>query len=525
MSSRKKTFLLGALLMSVVNLSMRTVSLYFSAFVLSRVGEEGVGLFTLLMNVFSFAVTFVSAGLGLAVTTTVASEVDVNAPYRHRAIMRCAVLYSGGLSLLASIATLFFSKNLSLTVIGDERATIPLAILALSLPSMALSSVFSGYFVAIRRVPVGASVQVLTQLFKILLTMLLLPAQNGLSTENAISRLCFASTISEIIGAIVLFLFYLLFLPKGRAVQKEKYRPLVPLLSITLPLAFSAYIRQALLTLEHSMIPRRLVKHAGASMESALADYGALHGMALPLLLYPLSPLSSFSSLLVPEFAELKSTNDRAKMGSIASRALSYTLSYASVICVFLFVFGEEISNLIYHTPTASYHLFVLAPIVPLMYLDHVTDAILKGIGEHVYSMWVNITDSLLSIVLLYFLLPRLGIFGYAVVIIVMEGYNFLLSFLRLRRRIRLSFSLISSFVYPMLCAMASSLFTTHLFHLNGSTTPYLFFFLKCIFFLCAFLFFYHLPNILFKRKLDRCQRKSILFQSRAHSLSHSRRE
>ncbi|MBR2612424.1 MAG: hypothetical protein IKC72_05070 [Clostridia bacterium] len=126
MSSRKKTFLLGALLMSVVNLSMRTVSLYFSAFILSRVGEEGVGLFTLLMNVFSFAVTFVSAGLGLAVTTTVASEVDANAPYRHRAIMRCAILYSGGLSLFASFVTLFFSKQLSFGVIGMREQPFPL---------------------------------------------------------------------------------------------------------------------------------------------------------------------------------------------------------------------------------------------------------------------------------------------------------------------------------------------------------------------------------------------------------------
>ncbi|MBR2612425.1 MAG: polysaccharide biosynthesis protein [Clostridia bacterium] len=362
---------------------------------------------------------------------------------------------------------------------------------------------FSGYFVAIRRVPVGASVQVLTQLLKILLTVLFLPAENGLSTESAISRLCLASTLSEIVGAIVLLFFYLLFLPRGEGTEKEKYRPLVPLLSITLPLAFPAYTRQALLTLEHSMIPRRLLKHEGATMGSALADYGALHGMALPLLLYPLSPLSSFSSLLVPEFAELKSTNDRAKMGSIASRALSYTLSYASVICVFLFVFGEEISNLIYHTPTASTHLFVLAPIVPLMYLDHVTDAILKGIGEHVYSMWVNITDSLLSIVLLYFLLPHLGIFGYAVVIIVMEGYNFLLSILRLRRRVRLSFSLTSSFVYPMLCAMASSLLTVHLFHLNGSTTPYFFFFLKVIFFVAIFLLFYKAKGLIMRKKLS----------------------
>ncbi len=501
MSSRKKTFLLGALLMSVVNLSMRTVSLYFSAFILSRVGEEGVGLFTLLMNVFSFAVTFVSAGIGLAVTTSVASEVDANAPSRHRHIVGAAIFYSGLLSLFSTLAVIVFSRPLVLSFIGDLRANAPLKILALSLPAMALSSVFSGYFVAIRRVPIGAGVQVMTQLLKIVFTVAFLPEGSGMPIGMAISRLSLASTLCENFGALILFLFYLACIPKKTKGESEKYRPLFPLLSITLPLAFSAYIRQALLTLEHSLIPKRLLKYGNSTIESALADYGALHGMALPLLLYPLSPLSSFSSLLVPEFAELKSTGDKGKMGNIASRALSYTLSYASVICVFLFVFGEEISNLIYKTPTASAHLFVLAPIVPLMYLDHVTDAILKGIGEHVYSMWVNITDSLLSIVLLYFLLPRLGIFGYAVVIIVMEGYNFVLSFLRLRRRVRLSFSLAHAFVFPLLCAILSSLLTTSLFHLNGSTTPYVFFFLKMAFFLSVFLFFFYLSRLIFHKQ------------------------
>ena len=92
MSTRKKKFILSALLMSAVNLSMRTVALYFSAFILSRVGEEGVGLFTLLMNVFSFAITLSSAGIGLAVTTSVASETESTAPSRHRRIVRLALL-------------------------------------------------------------------------------------------------------------------------------------------------------------------------------------------------------------------------------------------------------------------------------------------------------------------------------------------------------------------------------------------------------------------------------------------------
>ena len=103
------------------------------------------------------------------------------------------------------------------------------------------------------------------------------------------------------------------------------------------------------------------------------------------------------------------------------------------------------------------------------MYLDHVTDAILKGIGEQVYSMWVNITDSLLSIVLIWFLLPKMGIIGYAVAIIIMEAYNFVLSMMRLRKRIRIRISVFSSVLSPFASALVSSLLVRTLFVRQGS--------------------------------------------------------
>ena len=497
MSQRKK-FIYHGLLMSIVNISMRTVTLYFSAFILSRVGEEGVGLFTLLMNVFSFAVTFVSAGVSLSVTSLVAAEVGLDAPVRRRKILRVALCYTSLISLGATLVLLLCARPLCVHLIGDLRALVPLRILTFSLFPISLCSVYSGYFVAVRRVPLNAAVQVFSQLLKILLTVAVLPKTGGFSVSEGIVRLCAVSTLCEAVGFLCLSILFFFSVPRLRGASPASRSPsaCTAFLGVTVPLALSAYIRQALLTLEHSLIPKRLLKYQSTTMQQALADYGALHGMALPLLLYPLSPLSSFSGLLVPEFAELESCKDKRRMDSIASRALSYTLSYAAVICVFLLVFAEELSCLIYKTPIASVHIFVLAPVVPLMYLDHVTDAILKGIGEHVYSMWVNITDSLLSIVLLFFLLPELGIMGYAIVILVMEGYNLLLSMIRLCRRVKLRFALGRSLVFPFLCSLVAALLTSALFALNGSTTPYFFFFLKAIFFLCVFLFLYWLPAI-----------------------------
>ena len=133
----------------------------------------------------------------------------------------------------------------------------------------------------------------------------------------------------------------------------------------------------------------------------------------------------------------------------------------------------------------------MLAPIVPVMFLDHVTDGMLKGVGEQVYSMWINITDSLLSVILVYFLIPSMGITGYAVVIIIMEGYNFLLSLIRLRGRVRFTVSPMRSIIIPLFSACISARISDILFLFGGSTSPSLWLTLKMIFSLAIFLFLF----------------------------------
>ena len=131
----------------------------------------------------------------------------------------------------------------------------------------------------------------------------------------------------------------------------------------------------------------------------------------------------------------------------------------------------------------------MLAPIVPIMYLDHVADAMLKGIGEQVYSMWVNISDSLLSVALVWILIPRLGIAGYALVIVIMEGYNFLLSVLRLYKKVRFRIDLLGAIFYPFVAALASALITRALFRF-GSGESVVWTFAKLLFTLAVFVFF-----------------------------------
>lgn len=102
--------------------------------------------------------------------------------------------------------------------------------------------------------------------------------------------------------------------------------------------------------------------------------------------------------------------------------------------------------------------------------------------------MWVNITDSLLSVFLVWLLIPKMGIMGYAVVIVVMESYNFLLSFLRLKRKINFKI-LPSYFIIPLISAVISASITKPLFSFAGRGVNVIWIVLKMIFALAICLF------------------------------------
>ena len=467
MSARRKFFFNGALL-TIVGLSVKTASLLFGAFISRAVGAEGTGLFTLVMTVYSFALTFATSGISLTVTRLVASALGEGDDGGTSRVMRAAVAYSLVFSSVATVALLFGADFLGTHILLDERAVLSIRILSFSLIPTALSAVIAGYFVGIRRVVANAAVQVATQLFKITVTVLLVIKMSEYGTRAAVGALCLGLTISEAVAFFILFIEYVIDRRKFlKAVKASQGADVKGVLSMALPLAFSAYIRSGLLTLEHILIPKQLAKGQG-SLNDALAEYGTLHGMALPLVLYPMSPLSSFAGLLVPELAESLAMGDRDRMKRITEQSLHTTLAYAAVAAVMLYVFSEELGYVIYNSYGAARFIAMIAPIIPIMYLDHVTDAILKGIGEQVYSMWVNISDSVLSIILVLILIPKMGASGYAIVIIVMEAYNFILSLIRLKSKVEFTFKPIKSLVIPLVCSIVVAMLTREIFRFGG---------------------------------------------------------
>ena len=490
---KKKKFFCNGLILTLVGIFMRTVAMFFSSFITRKIGAEGIGLYTVIGAVYGFAVTFATSGISLTVTRLVAKDDSEGKGEGVSSVLSGAIVYAFIFGSAASLVLFFGARGFAGGVLGDIRAEVSLRILAPSLLPLALLSVFSGYFIAVRRVAMNALSQIFGQLFKIFISILLISHALPMDARESALTLSLGTTLTELFCFLVVLIEFLF---DRRRTKREKGKADVfAVFANAFPLGVSAYIRQALITLEHILIPKRL-EAGGKSYKDAIASYGTLHGMALPMILYPMVTLSSFSGLLVPEFAERSANEDMEGMRRLASKAFGMTLVYATSVSVILLTFAEEIGYVVYDSFSAGVYISVLAPLVPIMYLDHVTDSVLKGIGEQVYSMWVNITDALLSVALVYFLLPKMGIMGYAVCIIVMEGYNFILSALRLFKRIKFRISVLDSLVFPGAACALSSLVVKCLFITAGAEESLVWLFLKMLFALATAIGIYQILSL-----------------------------
>ena len=501
MTNRQRFFINGFLL-SIVAISIRSVTLGFNVYIVDNIGEEGVGLFTLVMTVYGFAITFATSGISLTVTKLVSAAIGEGKSTDVLRIMKNSIFYSLLFSVLSCLVLFTFAPQISSRILSDLRCVRPLRILSLSLVPIGLSAVLTGYFVGVKRVAKNAVLQVAGQIFKIVITVGLFTRFNSLGVEASIIALTVSICVTEFAVLFIALFEYV--------IDKRRYKNgtavpsyLKAVCNMAFPIALSTYIRSMLLTLEHVIIPKRLTD-GGLSHSDALARYGVLHGMALPMLLYPMSPLSSFSGLLVPEFSESVAQNNKQRNSKIASETINTTLKYALSVSAFMTLFAEELGYVMYSSYEAGRYIAVLAPIIPIMYLDHVTDSILKGIGEHVYSMWVNISDSLISVVLLWVLLPKMGIFGYAVVIIVMEGYNFILSAGRLYSKIPFRIDVINSIILPLISCVAAVELSSLLFLNQGASAHGSVLLVKIVFSACAFIFFTEIQKLLISKLMKK---------------------
>lgn len=472
---RIKVFLGNALILAAVTLFMRTVSVVWGAYVSRIIGAEGMGLFSLITSAYGFAVVLATSGINLATVRLVSEEIAFG---RGRgatgAVVRClayALVFGG-----ASFFLLFFGADfIGNNILGDARTVISLRTLSISLPFIAVTNVFAGYFSAVRRIYKSAAANIVEQFIKIgiILSTIGMLAPRGI--EYACLALVIGTSVSEGLSFSYMFVMYLIDrrrLPRSDAtVPHDLVRRMI---GISLPVAAGAYLRSGLVTLEHVLIPRGL--HAyGENAAEALSLYGVVHGMVFPLVLFPAALCQTFASLIVPELSEMSATygtkKDNRHINYVVSRSIKFGLMFALITAAVFITFADGLGELVYHNALCAKYIRIFGVLVPVMYLDTVVDGMLKGLGEQMASMRYNIIDAAASVALVLLLTPRLGVDGYVLCVFITEILNASLSMHRLIKVTGVRLKIIEYVAVPALAAAGAAAASNLVFRPIGMPT------------------------------------------------------
>ncbi len=454
-----RRFIMNGIIMSITSVLLRAVGVAFNAFISRKLGADGMGLFTLIMSVYGLSVTLASSGINLASTRMCAEAMGRGNGCEVRAALKRCMAYAAVCGICACSLLLFGADYIADAWLGDARCTPSLRMLALSLPFIAASNVLHGYFTAVRRAVKSAACQVFEQFVRIFATVfaLLYIVPDGI--EYACMAIVGGGALAESVSflmALVLYIFDGRKMTVGKCPKSDGKRLTRTLFGITVPVAAAAYVRSALSTLEHMLIPRGLKKNP-ATADTALADYGILCGMVLPIIMFPTAFLYSFTGLLIPEFAEAHACSDSARIKRMVSRSLGLTLIFSLGCAVIMTALSDELGLLIYNNADAGKYIFIMAPLIPIMYLDHAVDAMLKGLNEQLYCMKVNILDAALCTLLVWLLCPRIGIYGYVVTVYLAEIMNVSFSLGKLIRVTKFEADVVNLFVKPLLCSVGTA--------------------------------------------------------------------
>lgn len=486
---------------------LKIAGMMMRVYIADKIGSEGMGVYQLILTVYSLFITFSTGGLGVA-ATCVASEILAREPQCMRRTMRRLLLLGLLIGGCCAAVLIFGAGAAAGWILRAPETETALRILGPSLVFMALSACVRGYFMANKNVTPNAKAQCMEQAVRIGLVVALLPVALTSGMQAAFAAIAVGNTCSEAFSWCYMYYVYRRSIKLHSAAVKDsgplRWRYL---LGVLLPVSGSQTLGGALHTAENILVPSCITAFTG-SRSAALAQFGALKGMAMPVLFFPFSFISTLITLLLPDITRAFVKKQQKTLRRLIHRSFLITLAL-SVLCGAVFtIYAARISEALYHTQETTLYFRVLGPLMPLMYLESVADGILKGIDQQLATFKYCVADSVLRIILILFLTPRLGMMGFLYVMLCSNVFTAVLNIRRLCMVTGYKIPILQGVLAPMVSAAAAYAAEKYLFGRVFAASPALLALVaECAVFVGIFVLIYGaimyktLKNTFFSRK------------------------
>lgn len=415
----RKSFLSSAIILIIAGFIARLFGFVYRIYLSNLIGAEGMGLFQLVVPVYTAVILTLEAGISISVSKMVAEQQARRNSANSDRITLCALFMVAAAGVFVSIMILLNADILSNVLLGDERTRLSLLIMVPCIPLVASAAALKGYFYGMQRVMPTAFSQVAEQIVKMGFIMLL----TGKLSKNGVEFACAAATLSSALGEtanmLILAAVYVFRIKMKRKINKfsaimRKRIIIKQLVKQSVPISVNRLVVSALAAAEYVMIPAML-SSGGMEYKSSMELFGRLSGMALPLIMFPSLVTNSLATTLVPAISEGMSLKNYKSVNIKISKSIQITCILGIIFSALFFSYPDEIGSLIYRHERIGDLLKLLSCTCIFIYLQQTLMGVLNGLGRQGLLLRNTVIGSLMRIATVYFIVPVLGVKSYII--------------------------------------------------------------------------------------------------------------
>ncbi|QCT02007.1 stage V sporulation protein B [Paenibacillus algicola] len=430
----KQSFIKGTIILLTAGILNRLLG-FIPRIALPRIiGPEGVGIYQLGYPFFIVLVTLITGGIPLAIAKMVAEAEGAGQTARSQQILRVSLILTLTLGTIFMGISLWLAPWITQVILPDERVYYTFVSMTPMMIIIAVSAVYRGYFQGKQNMVPSAASSIIETIVRIVCMLwfahLLMP--KGLAFGAAGAML--GTAVGELLGMFVLLWQYSKeqqrlpnMTPPVQSITGQSFvdtqskRSLLSrLLGIALPVTGGRMVGSLSYLLE-SIITARSLALAGIATAAATAQYGALQGMIIPLLLLPGAITMSLAVALVPSLSEAAARNDRALIHKRMNQALRLAMVTGAPFAVIMYVLAEPLCLLLYDNADIAGMLQLMAPFALFLYVQAPLQAALQALDRPGKALINTLIGACIKLGLILYLSsnPEFGIHGAVIAIIV----------------------------------------------------------------------------------------------------------
>ena len=456
--------LYGTMLLTGTSLVAQVVGFVYRIFLSRLVGAEIMGLYQLIMPVYSVLMSVTAVGLTVAVST-LSSEYHARggAEAMLPVLRRCLAAFLILFALAAAVVAVWYDP-ISVRLLGDARTQLGLLLLLPCILLTGIENLHKHFFYGAGLVRPPAAVELCEQFIRTGAVLGLLVFFLPQNPERTVGLIVTGMVICEVFSAVTLTILYRRHtagLPRRAAPPGLNRR----IFSIAVPIGLTSLLGNLMGSANAVLIPQRLVA-SGADVSQAMSAFGVLCGMTVPMLCMPPAFIGAMGLMLVPRLAQLSALGRGDAIRGHIHRAMLATSVLIMPSMALLTVLGPTIGRFLFREETAGDFIVPLSVGVLLSCYQSVLSGVLNGMGRQRAAAWNAIVCGAVQLWCTWFLmgLPGVGLRGYVAGFVASSALGAVLNWRQVARRARMRPRLFQWCTAPVLASLLMGLVVNLLF-------------------------------------------------------------